>query len=96
MCNRLGWRIQKIDISVNALWPRPLIATAAVQNHLGGDESIRRSRKSYILADCARLIFETKGGEVSGNFFIDEQLLKDNNVTCFENTKMIQTQKKKN
>lgn len=43
-------------ISVNALWPRTSIATAAVKNHLGGDESIRRSRTSEILADCSLMI----------------------------------------
>ena len=82
----LGWagEFKKYGISVNALWPRTAIATAAVKNHLGGEESIRRSRKPQILADCARLILETKSGEITGNFFIDEQLLKDNGVTCFK------------
>lgn len=42
----LGWagEFSKYNISVNALWPRTAIATAAVANHLGGEESIKRSR----------------------------------------------------
>src|SRR5215472_10078872 len=43
-------------VAVNALWPRTMIATAAVQNLLGGDEAIKRSRKPEILADAAYII----------------------------------------
>lgn len=74
----LGWseEFKNLGISVNALWPRTAIATAAVQNHLGGDESIRRSRNTDIISDCVLKIFKTKGGEHSGYFFIDESLLR--------------------
>ena len=43
-------------IAVNALWPSTLIATAAVQNLLGGDEAMARSRKPEIVADAAHAI----------------------------------------
>ena len=58
----LGWsgEFRQYGISVNALWPRTAIATAAVQNHLGGDESIRRSRTVDILSDTAHMILTTK------------------------------------
>ena len=45
---------------------------------------MKRSRTPAILGDCATLIFKTKAGEVTGNFFVDETLLKDNGVTCFK------------
>jgi citronellol/citronellal dehydrogenase len=61
---------KQYNISVNALWPRTAIATAAVQNHLGGDESIRRSRKDTIMADSAHLILTSKPTEITGQFII--------------------------
>ena len=47
-------------IAVNALWPRTVIATAAVQNLLGGDERMRQARKPDIMADAAYAIFTTR------------------------------------
>src|SRR5262249_43250979 len=47
-------------VAVNALWPATVIATAAVQNLLGGDSVIRRSRKPEVMADAAHAIL-TKG-----------------------------------
>ena len=58
------------NISVNAIWPRTAIATAAVQNLLGGDESIRRSRKDTIMSDAVYIILTSKPGQLTGNFFI--------------------------
>jgi citronellol/citronellal dehydrogenase len=59
----------KGKVAVNALWPRTAIATAAVRNILGGDESMRRSRNTDIMADSAYLIL-TSPLTNSGNFFI--------------------------
>ena len=42
-----------MGIAVNALWPRTAIATAAVQNHLGGDEIMKLSRTVEIMADAS-------------------------------------------
>jgi citronellol/citronellal dehydrogenase len=50
-------------IAVNALWPRTTIATAAVQNLLGGDQMIKGSRKPEILADAAYFIFNQPSRE---------------------------------
>ena len=69
------------NIAVNALWPRTVIATAAVQNLLGGDASIRGSRKPDIMADAAYTIFTRKSSERTGQFFIDENVLRDSGVT---------------
>jgi citronellol/citronellal dehydrogenase len=56
-------------VAVNALWPKTGIATAAVMNILGGDESMRKSRNTDIMADSAYLIL-TSDRSNSGNFYI--------------------------
>lgn len=68
-------------IAVNALWPKTVIATAAVQNLLGGDASIRGSRKPDIVADAAYAILTRKSSEFTGNFCIDENVLRESGVT---------------
>jgi citronellol/citronellal dehydrogenase len=62
-------------IAVNSLWPRTIIATAAVQNLLGGDEAMAKSRKPEIMADAAYEIFTRPSRECTGNFFIDDEVL---------------------
>jgi citronellol/citronellal dehydrogenase len=71
-------------VAVNALWPRTTIATAAVRNLLGGDELIRHSRKPDIMADAAHVILARNSRECTGNFFIDEDLLREAGVTDFD------------
>jgi citronellol/citronellal dehydrogenase len=68
-------------IAVNALWPRTVIATAAVQNLLGGDETIRGSRKPEIMADAAYAILTKPSREFTGNFCIDDEVLRAAGVT---------------
>jgi citronellol/citronellal dehydrogenase len=70
-------------IAANALWPRTTIATAAVQNLLGGDFLIQRSRTPEIVADAAYSILQRPSFECSGNFFIDEDVLRAEGVTDF-------------
>jgi citronellol/citronellal dehydrogenase len=70
-------------IAVNALWPRTAIATAAVQNILGGDATMRRCRTPDIMGDAAHAILVRPSGECTGNFFVDEDLLKAEGVTDF-------------
>src|SRR5271170_2910646 len=62
-------------IAVNALWPRTVIATAAVQNLLGGDEVIKGSRSPEIMADAAHVILTRSSKEATGNFYIDDEVL---------------------
>jgi citronellol/citronellal dehydrogenase len=62
-------------IAFNALWPRTAIATAAVQNLLGGEEAMRGSRKPEIMADAAYAIFQRPSRECTGNFFLDDEVL---------------------
>ena len=68
-------------VAFNTLWPRTIIATAAVQNLLGGDEAMRRSRKPEIMADSAHAIFTRPSRECTGNFFIDDEVLAEEGVT---------------
>jgi citronellol/citronellal dehydrogenase len=72
-------------IAVNALWPRTSIATAAVQNLLGGDQLIQMSRTPEILADAAYLMFQQPAKTFTGQFAIDDSLLYTlGGVTNFE------------
>jgi citronellol/citronellal dehydrogenase len=70
-------------IAVNAIWPRTVIATAAVQNLLGGDDAIKGSRKPEIMADAAYAILTKPSREFTGNFCIDEEVLRKEGVTDF-------------
>ncbi|HTP25485.1 MAG TPA: NAD(P)-dependent oxidoreductase [Anaeromyxobacteraceae bacterium] len=62
-------------IAVNALWPRTVIATAAL-NLLGGDETARHGRRAEVVADAARAILLRPSRSCTGNFFIDEDVLR--------------------
>jgi citronellol/citronellal dehydrogenase len=70
-------------IAANALWPKTTIATAAVQNLLGGDFLMQRSRTAEIVADAAYYILQRPSFECSGNFFIDEEVLTKEGITDF-------------
>ena len=67
-------------IAFNALWPRSTIATAAVKNLLGGDQMVRGSRKPDIMGDAAYVIFNRPSRECTGNFFIDDEVMKSAGV----------------
>ncbi len=72
-------------ISVNALWPRTVIATAAVKNLLGGDKLVAMSRKPDILADAAYLLFTQPRHSLTGQFLIDDTFLHTvGSVTDFD------------
>ena len=68
-------------IAVNALWPKTAIATAAVQNLLGGDTAMRMCRKPEIMADAAHVVLTADASQTTGNFFVDEDLLRAHGVT---------------
>jgi citronellol/citronellal dehydrogenase len=67
-------------IGANTLWPRTVIATAAIQNLPGGDALVKMSRKPEIIADAAFCIFSKNAADCSGNSFIDEDVLKENGI----------------
>jgi citronellol/citronellal dehydrogenase len=68
-------------IAVNALWPRTTIATAAIQNLLGGDAIMRRSRRPEIMADAALFILKRDSRAFTGNFCIDDEVLAEEGVS---------------
>jgi len=69
------------EIAANCLWPRSIIATAAVQNLLGGDEAMARARTPEILADAAHAILVRDPRSTTGNTFIDDEVLAEIGVT---------------
>ncbi len=70
-------------VGFNALWPRTLLKTAAVDNLLGGPEVSSRGRYPTIVADAAHWILTRPARECTGNFFIDEQVLRQAGVSDF-------------
>ena len=74
---------RKAGIAVNALWPRTVIATAALAM-LGGAVPPENCRKPEIMADAAHAILTRDSRSATGNFFIDEEVLAQEGVTDFE------------
>ncbi|NNE04889.1 MAG: NAD(P)-dependent oxidoreductase [Xanthomonadales bacterium] len=70
-------------IAVNALWPRTVIATAAI-NMLGGRVKPENCRNEQIMADAAHAVLVSDSKTVSGQFFIDESVLRKRGVTDFD------------
>jgi len=77
----LSSELKKYKIAANALWPRTTIATAAVNNLLGGEMLMKMSRTVDILADAAYYILSKPSDQCTGNTFIDEDVLKKENIT---------------
>jgi citronellol/citronellal dehydrogenase len=79
----LGWAEEFRDagIASNALWPRTLVATAAVENLLGGDEAMRRSRRPEIYSDAAYEILTRDSRACTGNTFLCEDVLVEAGLT---------------
>jgi len=80
----LAGELREKGIAVNTLWPRTTIATAAIENLLGGADMMRRSRKPDILADAAWLILQKPSRAFTGHFLIDDTFLAAEGVTDFE------------
>ena len=70
-------------IAANTLWPRTTIATAAVQNLLGGDRVMAASRTADIYADAAYLVLTAPSRENSGRSLIVEDVLEESGITDF-------------
>ncbi|WP_245916481.1 SDR family oxidoreductase [Nocardioides gansuensis] len=79
----LGWAAEYAEAGVagNCLWPETLIATAAVQNLLGGDEAVARARTPEIVADAAVEILARPSRECSGQTFLDVDVLREAGIT---------------
>jgi len=68
-------------IASNALWPRTLIATAAVQNLLGGDTAMARARRPELYADAAYAVITRPSRECTANALLCEDVLAEEGVT---------------
>lgn len=79
----LAEELKGAGIAANALWPRTLIATAAVSNIVGSEATFLRSRKPAIMADAAVEILARDPRQLTGNFFIDDDVLSASGVTDF-------------
>lgn len=70
-------------ISVNSLWPRTIIATAAVEFTVGGKQLFNQARLPTIMADAAYAILTSEKRAISGRLMIDEDILREKGVTDF-------------
>ncbi|HEX7321796.1 MAG TPA: NAD(P)-dependent oxidoreductase [Mycobacterium sp.] len=73
--------LRNVGIASNTLWPRTLVATAAVQNLLGGEEAMSRARKPDVYADAAYVILTRPAGEYTGNSVLCEDVLVESGVS---------------
>jgi len=80
----LSEELREHKIAANALWPKTTIATAAIQNLLGGDVLMQMSRTPEVVADAVYYILSRPSTECTGNFFIDEDVLKREGITDLE------------
>jgi citronellol/citronellal dehydrogenase len=88
----LAGELRTKGIAANALWPRTTIATAAIQNLLGGDAVMRMSRTPEIMAEAAYRIFLKPAKQFTGNFLIDDTFLAAEGVTDFDQYRVDPTQ----
>ena len=88
----LAEELRPRGIAVNALWPRTVIATAAVKNLLGGEAVMRTGRTPQILADAAWRIFQKPARAFTGNFLIDDSFLAAEGVRDFDGYRVDPTQ----
>ncbi len=77
----LAAELRAEGIASNTLWPRTIIATAAVQNLLGGDEAMARSRMPEIMADAAHAVISTAPAQRTGQTLIDDEVLAEAGTT---------------
>ncbi|MBL0181116.1 MAG: NAD(P)-dependent oxidoreductase [Chitinophagaceae bacterium] len=80
----LSAELKKYNIAANSLWPRTTIATAAVNNLLGGEMLMKMSRTPEIMADAAYFILSKLSTSCTGNSFIDETVLAGEGITDLE------------
>lgn len=79
----LAEELRKDGVASNALWPRTLVATAAVQNLLGGDAAMRMARTPAVYADAAYEVLIQSSTDYTGQALLCEDVLKASGVTDF-------------
>ena len=75
---------KRYGISVNSLWPKTMIATAAIEFELGSRDAFKRARTPAIMADAAYAILMSQGRSITGRLLIDEEILREQGQTEFE------------
>ncbi|MFQ6329979.1 SDR family oxidoreductase [Nocardia sp. CWNU-33] len=85
----LAEELREDGIAANSLWPRTTVATAAVRNLLGGEAAIARSRTPEICADAAHLVLCSPAADVTGNLFLDDEVLTAHGVTELDRYRVI-------
>jgi citronellol/citronellal dehydrogenase len=73
----------KGKVAFNSLWPKTIISTAAIEFAIGNAAMLQLGRKGSIMADAASAILQKDAKTVSGNFYIDEDVLRAEGVTDF-------------
>jgi citronellol/citronellal dehydrogenase len=79
----LAEELREDDVASNALWPRTLVATAAVQNLLGGDAAMKMARTPAVYADAAYQVLTRESREYTGQALLCEDVLKASGVSDF-------------
>lgn len=80
----MNQEFEKYNISVNALWPKTIIATAAIEFSLGGRELFTKARTPAIMANAAYAIITSQNRTITGRTLIDEEILKETGETDFD------------
>jgi citronellol/citronellal dehydrogenase len=78
----------KGKVAFNSLWPRTIIATAAIEFAVGNADMMRNARKPSIMADAAAAILSRDGKSCTGNYFIDDAVLEEEGVKDFASYKV--------
>jgi citronellol/citronellal dehydrogenase len=89
----LAGELRPKGVAVNALWPRTIIATAAIKNLLGGETRLRQARSPEIMADAAYAVFTSPSRELTGRFLIDDNFLAEQGVSDFDHYRVDPTQR---
>ncbi|MFC6977633.1 hypothetical protein [Microbulbifer taiwanensis] len=79
----LAEELREAGVSVATLWPRTLVATAAIEFAVGNREMFEQSRKPAVMADAAYEVLVTENSALTGRQLIDEELLGERGVEDF-------------
>ena len=80
--------MKEFKIGCNTVWPRTVLASAAVKNFLGGEKAFKYSRKPDIMGDAVHTIVTSDSAKTTGNFFIDDEVMASVGVTDFSKYRM--------
>ena len=79
MLSKHGRGVPRYGIA-NCLWPKTLIATAAIEHEVGGPQLMAQGQQTEIMADAAVSILSRSADELTGQALIDEDVLRQDGV----------------